>query len=122
VGVEQLHAQHEVTRGTGGGTPRAGQAGGDTTAQRGARAEMRGFERQHLVVFRQQCFKFDQGRAGARRDHQFGGFVADDTGVLAHVQAGTGAFHAQEILGAAAMDGQGFAACLRKDHTRTKVG
>ncbi len=85
--VDAAHAEHEVARRTGIGTPRAGHRAGDSAAERRRRRAPRRLEAEHLPAGGQQRLDLGERRAGARGQHQFGGFPRDDAAVRGDVQA-----------------------------------
>ncbi len=71
----------KVTRGSGVRTPRTGGVTGDGAAKGGLPGELRGFKRQHLIMFGEQEFDVLNTSATTRGDHQFGRFIINDAGM-----------------------------------------
>ena len=84
--VDDARAENEVTYRSCRDTTWAGDAGGDGTADGGRRAEVRRFERQHLIVLGERRFELDQCRAGPDGDDEFGRRVIDDAAVFARIE------------------------------------
>jgi hypothetical protein len=79
-------AEHEVACRARRMTARTSNASRNAAVERGLRAEVRRLESKHLVVFGKHRFDFEERRAGARRDDQFGRIVGDDAAMRARVE------------------------------------
>jgi hypothetical protein len=104
--VHQVGAEHEDAHRAAAGAARARQAARNRAAERGADAEVRRLEGQHLAAFRQRRFDVRQRRATARRDDKFGWLVIDDAGIGARVEDIALKLLSIPVLGAAAADAQ----------------
>ncbi len=104
--IHQHRAEHEIARRARRRSARAGQAAGNRAAYRGAGAEVRRLEGQHLTLIGQRRFDFGQGRAAARRDHEFGRVVVHDAPIGRHIERLSHRRVAIPILGAARHDAQ----------------
>src|SRR5699024_6443986 len=83
-------AEPQVTYGTGPGTARAGQPGGDHAAHGRLATEGGRLAGQRLALFVQGSKQLDRRRTAAHGHYQLGGIVVDDTAVLTGIQYVTG--------------------------------
>ena len=101
--IQQLRTQHKILYRPRLRAARPGQTGRHTAAHGGMGAEKRRLKRQHLPAFVQGCGNIGQARAAAGGEHQLGGVIIHNTGVITGVQHGIeGRLFAVKILAAAA--------------------